>query len=220
MITTHLLLKTDALDKIQEMIFRGDYKQGELFSENDVAKKLGISRTPIREALADLERQGLVIKIPQVGVRVVEFSDNDLREIYEAREFLEGRSAEILAASAGRDELQTLERLLSEMKNSAEDGETAGFLKSDIEFHWQIAAGAKRPLYRDWLVQMGNRVRIEGWISSPTKESMRVVIEEHTVILEAIRRHDPKAARASAIQHIVKTKERLNSNSGRVIFHD
>lgn len=201
------------------MIFAGEYMQGDRFSENQLTGKLGVSRTPIREALTELEREGLVRKIPQVGVEVRTFDDDDLREIFSAREFLEARCAETLARRPPlKEHIDHLEDLLTQMRRAADRELPGEFLAHDTEFHWRTADFAELPLYRDWLQQVGHRIRIVGFISTPGRPGMENAIAEHEGILEAIRQGDPHLAARACLHHLTETKLRLEVGHHRKIF--
>src|SRR5262245_52568767 len=89
--------KQEVLDKVRLKITAGDFKPGTMFSENELASLLAVSRTPIRDALAALVSEGLIEQIPQVGVRVRVFTEEDLRELFKVRELIEVFAATRLA---------------------------------------------------------------------------------------------------------------------------
>ena len=214
------LRKERALAQIRDLVTSGQYPPGKLFSENELASRLNMSRSPVRDGLAVLEREGLVERIPQVGVRVRLFSDDDLREVFLMRELLEPRAAELCGrwASSCDRVAPVLQELTEAMHFHAARGEVSSFLAADVEFHWQTAALAGHPLIADVLRQVGNRIRIIGFTSTPDKSSMLTVVEEHRAILAEISRGASSQAGEEALRHINLTRERINKGRGHPIF--
>src|SRR5579859_375729 len=125
-ITDHKQLHNVVLDRLRDKIMRGELHAGEWLRQERLARELGVSHTPIREALKQLEVEGLVEHVPYRGVRVVEFSLDDVIDIYAMRSALEG-----LAASAAATHLDDAE--LAEIRRFHEDMVALGEPVSDLE---------------------------------------------------------------------------------------
>lgn len=201
--------KNFAFDAIRESIIAGKWRPDVTKSENELAQQLGVSRSPIRDALAALAQEGLVEQIPQVGVRVKELTNDDYRELFKVRELVEPLAARELAACFSGRAYDVLDHFLQEMGRFAEEGAVAKFLEADTEFHSQTAALANMPFLESILRQIGNRVCMYGYISTPSPERMREVVIEHKQILDAVSRRDPQKASTAAVAHLEQTKIRL-----------
>ncbi|HZQ49783.1 MAG TPA: GntR family transcriptional regulator [Candidatus Dormibacteraeota bacterium] len=188
-------------------MLRGQFEQGQLYSESWLAETLAASRTPIREALRQLEHEGLVEIIPQRGFRMREVSPAEIREFYALREMLECYVVGTLCDEAGDGSLdpalRELSRILERQRESIDDlGE---FVARDEEFHLTMAHLARLPRTARmisslrgvlWLLAariMGNQARREA------------VLDEHSAILVAIQSHQRKQAVQAMTRHVRET---------------
>ena len=130
---------------LQGDITKGDIKPGTKISETELAAQYGISRGPLREALQRLESRGLIERIAHVGTRVVSLNLNELLEIYQVREALEGLACRLAAENMSDDEIAQLSELL--IKHGADSEIQSGHAyfqkEGDLDFHYQIVKGAK-----------------------------------------------------------------------------
>lgn len=187
-------------------------------SENDLARQLDMSRSPVRDAITTLAQEGLVEQIPQVGVRVKEITNDDFREMFSVRESLEPLAAEQLAARFSTEAFERLSALVEEMIRYRDVENVPKFLESDAEFHVETARFACMPFIEGILRQIGDRIKIFGHISSPDRERMTRVIAEHRDILSAARSGDREGARKAALAHLADTKKRLENGNARITF--
>src|SRR5215207_409728 len=128
-------LKEDIFDVLHEKIISGAYKPGHWLRQEDIAKQLGVSMTPVREALDLLVSTGLAERVPYRGVRVREMSTKDVVEAYGLRLYLEAIIAQEAARNITREQLAGLERTLSEMKKHESLKDVSAERKSSREFH-------------------------------------------------------------------------------------
>lgn len=204
---TYVPLREEAYDLIKRMILKGHFKPGERLTENQLSKKLGVSRTPIRESLRKLAAEGLVDISPKSGARISELAKNDIDEIYEIRDVLESFAAEKAASSITDVEIETLKKLLRESKKSLINKDILRMAQINTKFHNVIYKASKnRRLIKliDILCTNITKHR-ELILETGGKES----IEGHEEILKALIKRDEKAVRESTHKHIVRGREIL-----------
>jgi DNA-binding GntR family transcriptional regulator len=177
-------------------------KPGEMLSEQEIATQLGISRQPVREAFIKLREAGLVRILPQRGTLVVKISPvavGDARFIREAVECAVAREA---AQRAPSQILLRLSDNLAQQRRAERTKDAEVFFALDEDFHRLLAEGAGRPsawnIVEDVKPQM-DRVR---FLSMPDATPMKVLIEQHRAILNAVKEHDPEAAEAAMRAHL------------------
>src|SRR5690606_1292185 len=116
-------------------IISGHLKPGERLMEIQLAEELGVSRTPVREAIRMLELEGFVVMMPRKGAYVADISIKDIASVFEIRGALEGLAAELAAERASDDHIERLERLLVELAGCVETHQVERFVELDTEFH-------------------------------------------------------------------------------------
>src|SRR3712207_3589560 len=128
-------LREQAQDVIRASIIAGELEPGEIYSATTLAQRLGVSATPVREALLDLASAGLTAPVRNRGFRILAPEERDLDEISELRLMLEAPAMRVVADSAADADLAALEAVVREIETTAEAGDLAGFLLADREFH-------------------------------------------------------------------------------------
>lgn len=206
------LTHTDrAFQTLQSDITKGAIKPGTKISETGLANQYGISRGPLREALQRLESRGLIERIPHVGTRVVSLNLNELLEIYQVREALEGLACRLAAENMTDAEIASLGQLL---EKHAEDAEVqaghAYFQKEgDFDFHYQIVMGAKNEhLAKQILSELYHLLRMYRYQCSLSEGRPQKALKEHLAILDAIADRDGDLAEMLMRKHI--RQARLN----------
>ena len=139
------VLRDHIKEYLIEAILRGDYKAGERIVELRIAQQLGVSQTPVREAIRDLVSMGFLESRPFRGTFVRAFSIDELREVYPVRAVLEGLAARLAVHRLREDDFAQLERLLTEMIEAAEAGDIHATTEHNVAFHLIVlrAAGNK-----------------------------------------------------------------------------
>ena len=139
-------LRIRVFNSIENAILNGEYSDGESLNELKISKELGVSRTPVREALMQLELEGLVRSIPNKGAVVVGVSEQDTRDIYEIRVRIEGLAARLAAEKMTPEEVRALEKIVELQEFYLMKNDTEQIFRLDTDFHKIIydAPGAVR----------------------------------------------------------------------------
>jgi GntR family transcriptional regulator, rspAB operon transcriptional repressor len=205
-------LATQAYQAIRLALLHGQLGPDVFYSENSVALMLGISRTPAREALRQLETEGLIEVLPQRGFRVRRISAAELVEFYDLRGLLEAYVVRTLCQRVDERLLRALRHILERQQLAADD--VTEFIGLDEEFHLSMArsAGLQRTArivasLRGVLWLMGTRI-----VDNPVRRTD--VIAEHEAILAALERRDAEAAALAVTHHIRATAQMALARDG------
>ena len=189
-VNEYMPLRDVVFHTLRQAILKGEMEPGERLMEIQLAKKLGVSRTPIREAIRKLELEGLVTMIPRRGAEVAGITEKSLRDVLEVRRALEDLAVELAVERMNSDDIERLEAA------------RIGFREADELFHDAIYAGT----YNDKLVQMLNnlrdqmyRYRLE-YIKDTGKR--QILLHEHEQILTAVKTRNITLARQTMREHI------------------
>jgi len=205
----HKSLRAAAYAAIREAIVSGALRPGQRLVEVELAQQLGISRAPVREALRQLETEGLVIAEPHRGAHVADLSQQDLWEIYTLRAAVEGLAVRLVASDPQPEVVQELERLVGRMRTAAARGRRRELSRFDIQFHETICKAAKHGRLLEAWRGMQARVRMFVSMTSQYRLPLDQVVRYHEEVLEAIRRGDPGAAEALLTDHILTVGENI-----------
>ena len=202
---TRLTLADQAFENIAESIVRGEIPPGAPLSELEIAAQFGISRAPAREAIYRLEARGLVQRSRHHGARVVELSLNDLRELFQLREALEGMACRLAADLMTAAELDELTASLVNHVHQPELAAGAAYYQAggDNDFHFRIARGSRNGrLVRALCEDLYHVLRVYRFRSSTHPGRAKQAHKEHEAIAAALRARDPAAAEANMREHI------------------
>ncbi len=206
-------LRGRVFQAIQENILNGVYKENEELRENTIAKELGVSRTPVREALRQLELEGLVKIVPNKGACVTGITKKDVKDIYAIRSLLEGlcvRWATEHITDAQVDELEEI-ILLSEFHlKRVKEGQTQQVTELDGKFHEILYEASNSRILKHVLSDFHKYVRMVRKASVANPERAERSIEEHKDILHAIKNRDANAAEILANAHMMNVMKNLN----------
>ena len=191
--------------KIQSAIVKGEIAPGSKISEPELARIHGVSRGPLREALHRLEGQKLLVRVPHAGARVVSLSQQELSELYEIRESLEGMACRLAAERMPPSEIAELRAVLEAHERDEAFQAGLGYYQQegDYDFHYRIVKGSgNQMLFRmlcDELYQLARMYRIQ---YSTTPNRPRQAYAEHHRILDAIADGDGELAEILMRRHI------------------
>ena len=128
-------LRDVVFENLREAIVEGNLKPGQRLMEVQLAEQLGVSRTPVREAIRKLELEGLVVMIPRKGAYVANMSLKDVIDVLEIRSSLEGLAASLSAERITDEDIKTLESIVEEFEQNVDESNVEALLKNDVEFH-------------------------------------------------------------------------------------
>lgn len=197
-----LPLRDVVFNTLRQAILTGEMKPGERLMEIHLANKLGVSRTPIREAIRKLELEGLVTMIPRRGAEVAEITEKSLKDVLEVRRTLDALSVELACDRINDEELESLRTACLKFEEATKTKDARVIAKADVALHDIIvkATGNQR------LIQLVNnlseqmyRYRFE-YIKDESGHA--TLIDEHRIIYESIRRKDKETAANTAKLHI------------------
>ncbi len=206
LIEKYSLLSECVYNSIKEAIIKGQLEPGIKISETSLAKELGVSRTPVREALRILSAEGFVKLAPNSGLIVNSFTHKDAEEILVVRSFLEGEASKMAAANIteeGKKKLQDAVNLMEEVYKLEGMEKALRFSNSDIIFHrviFEIAGNSKMQKISESLSD--RQVRFYISTNSANTELMDVCCKQHEYIMEAILAGDGVGAEKYAKEHI------------------
>ena len=215
--TDNLQIKMDDFLPLRDMVFNtlrqailtGDLKPGERLMEIHLADKLGVSRTPIREAIRKLELEGLVIMIPRRGAEVAQITEKSMNDVLEVRQSLDALCVELACDRITEEELENLKRACVGFELAVKTKDTKKIAQADVALHDIIlkATGNDRliSLVNNLAEQM-YRYRFE-YIKDATQHDM--LVEEHRQIYESIVKKDRDAASKAAWTHIENQKKAI-----------
>jgi DNA-binding GntR family transcriptional regulator len=198
-------LSEDAANFVRELITSGRLSPGEPVKAEMVGDHLGISGTPVREALQALRVEGFLDLMPRKGFVVASFSGKDIRDIFTAHALLAGELAYRAAKLATADDLAGLEALHNEVLDAASRADMTLLEQKNNAFHSKInvLADARKIVSAVRLmgVPAGNYASVEGWTES--------TVEDHAKILASLQSHDARGARAAMHAHTILAGELL-----------
>lgn len=201
-----------AYRELRSRILTGALPPGAVLSEGALADELGVSRTPVREALQNLERDGLAVAGPRRQLIVGVISGDRRREILLLREALEELAIVEAPARVDDAQLDQLQLILIRQRRVAATADVELFLDLDDEFHLGIAAAAQLPMLSGFLRQLRAFVHLLGRDALRQAGRLDEVLAEHGEILAALEKRDREAALAAMRRHLAATR-RLASES-------
>lgn len=209
-VTDKYSLRGRVFNKIREDILSGKYSQNEELKESTIGNELGVSRTPVREALRQLELEGLVNIIPNKGAYVTGISEKDIHDIYVIRSYLEGLAARWACQCITETQIAALEEIiyLSEFHAKKEHHEQV--VELDNKFHELMYQASNSKILNHILTDFHHYVqRVRMITLAQTKRAERSN-EEHKAILDAIIERDADKAERLANAHIRNTIQNIN----------
>lgn len=206
--TTQESLVLSVFEMIWKQIVEGERQQGERLIASELASELGVSRTPVQQALYQLQQVGLVAATTGRGFHVVIFSADDVRDLYDLRTILEVAATKIASSRLGNEALYTELATIEQLRNSPESELGPRFLTNDVAFHHELIAG-----------NTGNRRLAEAIAKQRAQMSIFLVggtrapggitaaLNEHEQIIQALLARDVEQAAAAMAKHITRVRD-------------
>ena len=198
----YLPLRDVVFNTLRQAILRGELKPGERLMEIQLANKLGVSRTPIREAILKLELEGLVLMIPRKGAEVAEITEKSLRDVLEVRRALEELSVQLACEKITKEEIRELERVAKEFQQVVNSSDITEIAEVDVCFHDIIYTATDNQK----LIQLLNNLREQMYryrVEYLKRESVYPkLIAEHEEIIRFIQEKNKTQAAEMVSRHI------------------
>lgn len=200
------------LQELLRAIVAGEIAPGSKISEPELAKRFDLSRAPLREALARLERCHLLERTPNAGARVVKLSTENLLSLYQLREELEGLACRLAASQMSDTEIREMQALLDQHLSSqrVREGESYYQEAGDLDFHYRIILGSKNPylinILTDELYHLMRMYRVQLGMNGPRVSR---AFDEHKAIINAIANRDGELADLLMRRHIAASRRNI-----------
>ena len=201
-----LNLREQARRVLRASIITGELMPGQLYTVGAFASKLGVSATPVREALGDLASFGLVEVVRNRGFVVAPVTEEDLDEIVELRLLLEPPALERVAGRLSRDEISRCRKYVEQGIATARSGDLAGFLEADREFHLTVVSALRNRRLVAFLSQLRDQTRLYGLRALADQGLLLASAREHEELLHAVEEGDAAGAREAMVRHLMHTR--------------
>ena len=205
----YLPLRDVVFNTLRQAILRGELEPGERLMEIALAQKLGVSRTPIREAIRKLELEGLVVMVPRKGAEVADITEKDLRDVLEVRTALEALSIELAIKNMTDEDFEALRMANEDFRALSDGNELMKLAEADVAFHEIIYIATNN----NRLIQIINNLREQMYryrLEYIKDASARPrLIEEHQEIIDAMLAKDVERAKAAITRHVENQEENV-----------
>ena len=193
----YLPLRDVVFNTLRQAILRGELKPGERLMEIQLANKLGVSRTPIREAIRKLELEGLVLMIPRKGAEVAEITEKNMRDVLEVRKALEELAVQLACEKITAEEIEEMKKAAEEFRMILKNKDITEIAEADVRFHDIIYMATDNQKLILLLNNLRDRVEY-----LKREEAHPQLIAEHAAIIEYISKGEKKAATDVMCKHI------------------
>lgn len=198
----YLPLRDVVFNTLRQAILRGELKPGERLMEIHLAEKLGVSRTPIREAIRKLELEGLVTMIPRRGAEVARITEKNLRDVLEVRRALDAFSCELACDRITKQEGEELQRACEEFAAATATRDATVIAEADVKLHDIIVHAAGNERLTEILNNLSEQMYRYRFEYIKDTNNYEKLVEEHRIIYESILNKDKQTAAQTARVHI------------------
>jgi len=202
------LLSTDLVSKLRIEILAERMRPGEKLTEQAICGQFGVSRTPVREALKNLEAEGLVEMVPNRGAFVVGLSADDIRDLYAIRMQNEMQAVRWAIERRTKEEMESIEESLDFMRFYTERGDAKRMRSINAGFHKRIAAASHNRIIADSLAKIQDYTRYSMRVLPYRETDLAVILREHKAIFAAFKSNDPEAGALAMKKHIENSLKR------------
>lgn len=198
----YLPLRDVVFNTLRQAILKGELEPGERLMEIQLAERLGVSRTPIREAIRKLELEGLVLMIPRKGAEVAKISARSLRDVLEVRRALEELAIELACQRMSEEDVGNLQKAQEDFKKAIAEGGAMKIAETDEHYHDVIYEGTQNAK----LIQMLNNLREQMYRYRleyiKDEDKRKILVLEHEKILKTVRERKVAEAKEAVREHI------------------
>ena len=194
-------------DQLKKEILRGNIPPERVMTEMSLAESLHISRTPVREAVSELTKEGLLSHIPRKGFQVRQINEHEMDQILYLRRAVEKRSMKMLVSHVSEDKLKEIDEIILDQKKAIKEGDRIKYIELDQIFHRKLLKLSNQNILVDILQELYNLTRLIGHAAISNEGRMEEVIKEHSAIVDALRKGREEEASLLMERHLVATGE-------------
>ncbi len=195
--------RSEIVRTLQAAVISGELRPGIVYSAPTLATQFGVSATPVREAMLDLVKEGLVETVPNKGFRVCELSDTELDEITAVRALLEVPAVRAIAAAGATDaQLRRLRKLAAAIQSAADKGDVVAQNKHDVEFHRELLALSGNATLVELVTSLRTRSRLYGQAALAESGRLSDSAAEHAQLVDAVAARDARRAERLMSEHL------------------
>lgn len=209
----HKPLRILVYEELRMLIMTGQIKPGTRMMEIDLAESMGVSRTPVREAIRQLEKDNLVTIEPRRGAYVSDISAVDLEDMLIVREPLEGLATYIATQKMTEEQIEEIRKVNETYEAAVREKDKEKMIEADTHFHNLITQGSGNQYLINILLELQEQVLRFRYIYFRSYKRAEEVVNEHRMILSALAAKDAETARACSTEHIKKLREAINLDS-------
>ncbi|MGW0389904.1 GntR family transcriptional regulator [Streptomyces sp. NPDC003042] len=187
---------------LRAALIAGELRPGNVYSAPGLAAELGVSATPVREAMLDLAREGLVEPVRNKGFRITEVSERDLDQYAELRQLIEVPTIGVIAQIAPREKLEALRPIAEEIVVNAREHNLIGYLEADRRFHLTLLGLAGNERLVETVGELRKRSRLYGLTGLDAAGLLVASAQEHLELLDLLLEHDTPGAQACLTRHL------------------
>ncbi|MFI6937684.1 GntR family transcriptional regulator [Streptomyces sp. NPDC050418] len=202
LITTRERLRDQVAHALHAALISGELKPGEVYSAPALAEDLGVSATPVREAMLDLAREGMVEPVRNKGFRVTEVNERDLDQYTEIRTLIEVPMIGRITRTAAREDLEALRPIAKEIVSSARKHDLIGYLEADRRFHLALLSLTGNERLVETVGDLRKRTRLYGLTGLDERGELLPSAEEHLELLDLMLAGDAKGAEKCMTRHL------------------
>ncbi|MBQ0145503.1 MAG: GntR family transcriptional regulator [Lachnospiraceae bacterium] len=207
-----MIKNTSLADQVYEQLERGiilgEYEQGSTVTEKDIADKLGVSRTPVREALNRLEHDNMVEETGK-GTKIIGISEKDIITIYRLREMLDGLCAVEAAENITDDEIRQLSDILDYSEFCVMKQDPDKIRECDNNFHDILYRSSRNPVLYNILIPLHKKAAKYRWLTISDPSRAQLSAQEHRQILEALKKHDKEMTKIAMVSHASRARQAM-----------
>ncbi|AVZ71480.1 GntR family transcriptional regulator [Streptomyces lunaelactis] len=202
LVTARERLRDQVAHALRAALISGELRPGEVYSAPGLAEDFGVSATPVREAMLDLAREGLVEPMRNKGFRVTEVNERDLDQYTEIRTLIEVPTVGRITRSASREDLEALRPVAEEIVRAAREHDLIGYLEADRQFHLTLLGLSGNERLVETVGDLRKRSRLYGLTALDERDQLLPSAEEHLELLDLMLAGDAQAAEACMTRHL------------------
>lgn len=195
--------------RLRTMLVEGMIQPGAKLNERELCEKLGVSRTPLREAIKLLAAEGLVDLLPNRGAVAVRLTEADVMNTFEVLAMLEGMSGELAAQRVTDEELAEIQAMHYEMMACFSRRDLSGYYRLNARIHSAINNAARNPVLVGTYRSINARVQSLRFRTNQNETKWQLAMKEHERMLEALAAHDATALRTVLVEHLIRKRDTI-----------